>query len=120
MDGKTYQRLCQRSDSPHFFPVDLKLAHAAMGMSTEANEFLDAIKKAMFYNRPMDRVNLIEELGDICWYISLAATALGVEWEYIWTRNILKLKARYPHKFTCESANVRDLENEREVLENGD
>ena len=33
-------------------------------------------------------------------------------------RNIEKLKARYPQKFTEENAIVRDLTKEREILEN--
>ena len=39
---------------------------------------------------------MIEELGDVMWYIALTATGLGVTLEEIATYNIEKLSRRYP------------------------
>lgn len=95
------------------------LLHAALGLCTESSEFADGIKKHVFYGKPIDRVNLIEELGDLAWYMSLAMNELDVTWEEVWETNIAKLEKRYPDKFTEEAANNRDLDGERAVLEEG-
>ena len=42
---------------------------------------------------------LIKEIGDVAWYIAEIATVLGVNLEDVLTRNIEKLKARYPDGF---------------------
>lgn len=94
-----------------------RLMHAAFGLSTEAGEFLDAMKKHVFYGKDLDRVNLREELGDLFWYIAIACDELNVEFEPIMQRNIEKLKARYGEKFTEEAAENRNLNKEREILE---
>ena len=98
----------------------LNLIHAGIGMVTEAGEFVDMLKKALFYGRPLDEVNLVEELGDVMWYVGLACSELGVELNDVMQINIDKLAARYPEKFSEESATVRDLERERAVLEGGE
>jgi NTP pyrophosphatase (non-canonical NTP hydrolase) len=43
--------------------------HMNLGVITEIGETLDIFKKNMAYNKPMDLVNLGEELADIVWYI---------------------------------------------------
>lgn len=93
------------------------LLHAGMGMVTEAGEFMDALKKRFIYGKPLDRVNLIEELGDKAWYIALALRALDCTFEEMFDRNIAKLRKRFPDKFTQEGALVRDLGAERAALE---
>lgn len=94
-----------------------RFLHAAMGLSTEAGEFLDALKKHLFYGKELDLVNLKEEIGDLMWYLAIACDALGTDFETEQARNIAKLKARYPEKFTSDKAIERDLTVEREVLE---
>jgi NTP pyrophosphatase (non-canonical NTP hydrolase) len=91
--------------------------HAAIGMSTEANELLDVYKKFIYYGKPLDKVNIAEEIGDCMWYIALLCRSSGLDLEEIMETNIEKLKKRYPEKFTEASAITRDLNGEREVLE---
>ncbi len=43
--------------------------HMNLGVITEIGETLDIFKKFLAYNKPMDLVNLGEELADISWYI---------------------------------------------------
>lgn len=95
----------------------IDLLHAAIGMQTEAAEFSDMLKKNFFYGKALDVVNLREELGDQLWYIAMALRALDTTFEEVMERNIAKLKARYPDKFTEELAENRDLKKEREILE---
>lgn len=99
--------------------TDLRLLHAGMGLATEAAKFVDALKKYVFYGTEPDTTNLIEEMGDLFWYLAIAADALGVSFETIQQRNIAKFAKRYPDKFTEADAVHRDLPSEREMLEGG-
>lgn len=134
MDSKTYQKSALRTNTPDYrgasnrvtgadeviFPKQksLDLLHASMGLVTEGAEFQDMVKKHVFYGKTLDEVNLKEEIGDILWYCAIALEALGADFETIMKTNIEKLKARYPEKFTEEHAINRDLDKERQILEN--
>lgn len=98
-------------------PENIRLLHAAIGLCTESGEVQDALKKHLFYGKPLDKVNLSEELGDIFWYIAILSDALGVSFDEIQEKNIAKLKARYGDKFTEAAALNRDLDTERKILE---
>jgi len=98
-------------------PENIRLLHAGLGIASEAGEFVDALKKAMFYGKPLDKVNLAEECSDLCWYIALTLDVLGVSFDSVLETNIKKLAARYPERFTEYHAENRDLETERAILE---
>lgn len=96
----------------------LRMLHAAIGISTEAGELLDSLKKHIFYGKTIDTVNLSEELGDLFWYMAIMADAMGYDsFDRIMSTNIEKLRARYGDKFSDERAIHRDLGAERSVLE---
>ena len=95
----------------------IDLLHAGIGLATEAGEFLDAIKKHIFYGKKLDTVNLAEEGGDTLWYLALAFRKLKTTFDKEMQVNIDKLVARYPEKFTEYLAENRDLELERKILE---
>lgn len=88
-----------------------------MGLATETGELQDQLKKYLFYGTKLDKVNLVEEMGDLFWYLGLMADALDVSFEEIWEKNIRKLKRRYGDKFSEEAARHRNLESERDELE---
>jgi NTP pyrophosphatase (non-canonical NTP hydrolase) len=94
-----------------------KLIHYLLGVGTEAGELQDALKKLVIYGKPIDRVNLIEEIGDVLWYLSRTLSLLDSSFEEAMSRNNAKLKARYGDKFTEHAALNRDLEKERDILE---
>jgi len=117
---------CLRTESDGFHPLitkdgveydRIRLLHAQMGMQTETAEFTDALKKSLFYGKPLDVVNLKEELGDLMWYMAIAFDELGTDFETEKNRVIKKLKARFPEKFTNDKAENRDLITERKILE---
>jgi NTP pyrophosphatase (non-canonical NTP hydrolase) len=93
------------------------LTHAMLGLVTEAAEVADAIKKEYAYGKPVDIVNIKEELGDLMWYVAMALRVTGSSFEEIFQMNINKLRARYPGGFTEEKALNRDINLEREILE---
>jgi len=131
MDSKTYEEEAKRTASGDYDSISKRLApehcealkrgfdllHAAMGLTTESSEFTDALKKHYFYGKPLDKVNLKEEIGDILWYCALALKALDSDFESVMETNIQKLKARFPEKFKEEQALNRDLDKERSILE---
>ncbi len=96
---------------------DLNELHMVMGISTEANELLDVYKKNLAYKKPIDEVNIKEEIGDLLWYLGNYCNIKGYDLEEIMETNINKLKKRYPEKFTEENAINRNLKEERLILE---
>lgn len=88
-------------------PKMYDLLHATLGISGEAGELLDAVKKTFIYGKPLDEKNAREELGDLLWYIALAMRTLGVSFEEIMQANIDKLALRYPDKYTDAHAIAR-------------
>lgn len=91
--------------------------HMVLGMVTEAGELADVYKKYIAYIKPIDYVNVKEELGDLLWYIANMCNILDLSLEDIFEINIAKLKARYGESFSEEKANTRDLLHERKILE---
>ena len=92
--------------------------HMLMGMTTEVGELTDAYKKHIFYPKPLDVVNVKEEIGDLMWYVINFCNVNGWDLESILEQNVQKLKIRYPNDiFETEKANKRDLDLEREALE---
>jgi NTP pyrophosphatase (non-canonical NTP hydrolase) len=93
------------------------LARAAIGLSAESGEIATTIQKSLFYGKKIDTVNLAEELGDILWYTTSMAKQLGYSIQDIAEGNMLKLKKRYPNKYSNESAINRNPKAERAILE---
>ena len=77
-------------------PKKAHCMHMAVGVSGEAGELSDAIKKWVFYGKPLDVENVIEELGDIEFYTQGLRNALGITRGQVITANIKKLNKRYP------------------------
>jgi NTP pyrophosphatase (non-canonical NTP hydrolase) len=120
-----YQELASRTESTDFEAIRnrmntvraIRLQHAQLGIASEAGEIADQLKKSFFYGKTMDTVNLAEELGDLFWYMALAANELGINFDKIMETNIAKLKKRYGDKFSEVRAVTRNLDVEREILE---
>lgn len=83
------------------------LLHAALGICDEAGEIAKAFKGALAYKKELDINNLVEEMGDILWFIALMCDKLEIGMDYVAVRNIEKLYARFPEKFTTEDAIAR-------------
>lgn len=87
---------------------DAHLIHMVLGISGEAGELLDAIKKRAIYQKPLDRENVIEELGDLEFYMEGLRASLGITREECLKANIEKLSRRYPGiRYTDEAAKER-------------
>lgn len=74
---------------------DAHCLHMAVGVSGESGELLDAVKKAVIYRKPLDRENVIEELGDLEFYMEGLRAGLGITRDECLQANIEKLRVRY-------------------------
>ena len=97
--------------------LDPRVFHGIIGIASEAGELLNVLVKYLVDDTPIDAVNVQEELADISWYTAILNDALGLDWGEGLARNIAKLKARYPEKYTHENAMNRNLDVERAKLE---
>ena len=95
-------------------PLKADLSHSARGVATEAGEFNDAIKRWVDYDRQLDVDNVIEEAGDLLFYLTNALTKLGIPIEVVIDRNVTKLNKRYKSGYTDAEAEARaDKETEQ-------
>jgi len=88
-----------------------QLLTAALGMTAEAGEFTEVVKKIIFQGKPYNEDNIFHmkrELGDIMWYIAQACMALDTSIDEIIQMNFDKLSARYPEgAFSIERSENR-------------
>jgi len=84
-----------------------QLMHAILGISGEAGELLDTIKKHIVYNQPLDMENVVEELGDLEFYLEMLRQELKLNRQVILWKNESKLVKRYGKKYSDKSAKAR-------------
>ena len=101
MEINEYQELALTTMNRELGERDV-LINSVMGLCGESGEVIDIVKKHISHGHVLNRDRLIEELGDVAWYLAECAYAIGVPLEEILTRNIEKLKARYPEGFSKE------------------
>lgn len=80
------------------------LANAGLGLTGEAGEVADLLKKHLFQGHDLPRERIIEELGDLMWYVALTANLLGMSLGEIMQVNVDKLWQRYPEGFRPEDS----------------
>ena len=96
-----YQKLAMTTLNPALNKKDV-LINGDMGLCGESGEAIDIVKKLLAQGHELDKDKLAKELGDICWYLAEAATALDLSLEDIMAANIEKLKKRYPDGFDAD------------------
>jgi NTP pyrophosphatase (non-canonical NTP hydrolase) len=78
------------------------IANAALGLTGEAGEVAEHVKKHLFHDYPLDRDAVVKELGDCLWYVAAMCTALGTSLDEVGAANVEKLRRRYPDGFSSE------------------
>jgi NTP pyrophosphatase (non-canonical NTP hydrolase) len=95
-----YPKLVERLNELEGQGADVsRLMTAAFGMSAEAGEFTEVVKKIFLQGKPYNEENVFHmkrELGDLCWYLAQACMALDISFEEVLEMNYQKLSARYP------------------------
>lgn len=113
MDPRRYQELAKVTETDQEKSLDkittegvsaVRLLHAAVGLAGDAGEVCAAVERYIYYKQELDRMNLVEELGDCLWYIALACNALEIDMGNVMATNISKLRARYPDAFDREQS----------------
>lgn len=97
--------------------VNTRIFHGIIGKATENVELLSALLKYIETGE-LDKVNLKEEMGDDMWYDAILLDELDTTFEQVQSTIIKKLQKRYPEKYSDDCANNRDLDSERDILEN--
>ena len=81
-------------------------------------KMLDSLKKKIYYNKNIDILTFINQTFELFSILNSYCFFYKTDVNYILEKNINKLKARYGDKFSSEKAINRDLETEKNILEN--
>jgi NTP pyrophosphatase (non-canonical NTP hydrolase) len=99
--------------------VPIQLMHSLIGIQNEAGEIAKIIQGWIYYGKGLSQEALIEEYGDLLWYVAEGLTAICVSMGAVGAGNIAKLRARYPDRYTDEAAANRDPEAEAAAMRAG-
>lgn len=99
-----YQRDVLRTESQAIETciTDSRLLQGLLGLSGEAGECVEILKKHLFQAHWFDREQLAKELGDVAFYLALSADAIGYSFEDILQMNVDKRQKRYPQGFDID------------------
>jgi NTP pyrophosphatase (non-canonical NTP hydrolase) len=59
--------------------LESRMLHGLIGLCTESGELLDAMKKHLYYGKELDTVNMLEEIGDLCWYLAIICDVADID-----------------------------------------
>ncbi len=94
MNFNEYQDLARRTQNPKLTD-DGRLNHALYGLCSECGEILGIYQK-MFQGHEVDEDKVVDEMGDVMWFLAELADCLQVELDFVAKHNIEKLRRRYP------------------------
>ena len=102
MTPEEYREICTRNSPADPITISqdqaLKLL-CALGMGGESGEVEDILKKHVFHGKPLDEAHLLEEIGDVLWYVDRLLWLMGHSLQEAMTVNANKILARYPDGF---------------------
>ena len=111
MDATNYQKLSSRTliDKPGFEIPDKEIMAVwdVIGLTGEAGEVADEIKKGVFHQHGIDLEKINKEIGDTLWYAAALCTTLGLDMSEIMQQNVDKLLLRYPNGYNSEDSKKR-------------
>lgn len=90
MTNQEYQDFCKKGLKPGSDFIVFML-----GLGGEAGECLGLVKKSRRDQVPLDQTRLVEELGDVCWYVANICNELGISIDTVLELNKKKLERRY-------------------------
>lgn len=95
MNFNEYQKLANQSLAGN----EQVLTQCALGLASETGEVLNQIQKYTFSHAPLEKSDLIKEMGDVLWYLSQIAEWANIPFEEVAKTNISMLQERYPERF---------------------
>lgn len=111
MNFDEYQHEAARTNNADLNP-EQQLSMCSLGLGGEAGEFLELVKKYLYHGHELNRTKAVKELGDVLWYLSQSAKALGIPLGEVAEANIAKLRARYPKGFSSAASVTRAADDE--------
>ena len=101
-----FQREARRSLRDDL-PYEATCSNMCMGLAGEIGEVIDIIKKHIYQGKELDITDVIEEVGDVLWYIANFCNVNNITMDECMESNIKKLRKRFPNGFTIKDANER-------------
>lgn len=98
MQMNEYQALARRTQNAKLSLKERK-EHALMGLISEVGEICACFQK-IHQGHPLILNDVIDELGDLMWFVAEFCDVMRVSMEEVAERNIEKLRARYPEGFS--------------------
>ena len=95
MDFKEYQKLAQRTSNKELNRTE-HIINGALGLCGEAGEVADLLKKGYMQGHEIDRERVLEEAGDVLWYLAELIEWLHADLGEVAMKNIEKLNRRFP------------------------
>lgn len=80
------------------------ILNALLGLTGEAGECADYLKKVLFHGHELDLERIKKEIGDVHYYCAVLAHELGLTLSDVAEENIAKLRARYPSGWSQEAS----------------
>lgn len=124
MNTETYLKFVDTLENKDFASLkerlsddeNIRLTHSVMGLSSEVGEFVDLVKKKIFYGKEFDKVKAVSELGDILWFLGQTCNTLGISLEDVMINNYSKLSTRFKTGYNNEAAIHKSDALEREAM----
>ena len=94
MNFNDYQ---DQANDTAIYPNESRLVYPALGLTGEAGEVADKIKKIIRDKRTLyalERTEIAKEVGDVLWYVAALARDLGVDMDTMAQMNLGKLRDR--------------------------
>ena len=106
---KNYVELAIRTESviSSITNIDFRLLHASLGISTEIGELVH--NRTYLGDSDLQKLNLIEELGDLNWYIAIACDVLNLDFNRMIEANISKVLPNNLDVLVIKSSELLDL-----------
>ena len=85
-----------RAESTAIYPDEYRILYPTLGLSGEAGEVADKVKKIVRDGEPhlFYKDDIAKELGDVLWYVAVLARDLGYSLEEVAQMNLDKLEDR--------------------------
>lgn len=106
MNFNTYQGLAKNTAGFQEIHEE-RLVCAVLAMAGEVGELANHIKKGIWHGHGINQEFVLEELGDILWYLSETATSMNIYLDDVAEFNIDKLRQRYPDGFSEDASKNR-------------
>ena len=91
MEFNEYQKFTKTTA---IYPPEKAIDYLILGLTSEAGEVASLRKKNLRGDAALDTKKLMYELGDCLWYVARIADEIGIDLEYLATKNRDKLQNR--------------------------